>query len=278
MNRRIPGIATVFICSILLFSVTLWSAQTNTANNSTRGNTTELPMIVEIGFVPGQFENAPPLPKVLALELRATSGVFYKLSYNDQIISSGIFVKDENRLEIPTEELFQDTGTYIFILETRVDSYRFKYRLSIDIQLQSRSRPGAPGSNSTSPFPPGQLFTQSTPPIQYSLEMYIKGHLAARSRKEIFSGLTYKQRKGIQRALETVPGNPMITGTPGDPSPPGGGGLSVIDTIIAVSKLLKKKGRPPLPRNLSISYRKKDETGVFIKHHAKLSVAFGIIK
>jgi hypothetical protein len=158
-----------------------------------------MPIIEGIGFLygrPGGIPQSKP-PLELTLTVRITENAIYKLYYDSTPILTGKFRPGDNRILLPTTRFLEKSGDHELILETSANQFRFRYKIMLSVHLQIASTPSA----TTAGTPAKSFSLISPPPIHYNVEMYIRGHKAARSRKTITTGLPQKTRENLARAI-----------------------------------------------------------------------------
>jgi hypothetical protein len=240
----------------------------------------KLPIITDIGLIKEIPDKTSELPEELSIGITITNDAFYKLLHKSEILKGGTLKKGLNRLGINAENLFKESGTHVYILETKADQYGFKYEITIDIQLetaaevspapsvpavQSSSKPGSPDPKIATE--PGERAAA----IQYDLSMYVEGRFIARTRKEEFGSVFESSMKGIQKAIESEPGHPGDTVNPTALSIP----------ILPLMKAILKKKRTsahPQPRAIRMVFIQEDKGGASKEVNAVISLKSRVIE
>jgi hypothetical protein len=236
----------------------------------------EMPILMDIGFLKGQFPDNGKTPASLTLDVRFSTEAFYKLSYNNAALTNGSFRKGDNRIVLPTGHLFEAAGVYVFVLETQAGNYRFKYEITIDIHFLNQPQTGTPGPSAVN----RRISLESSPPLQYQLEMYIRGHLAAKSRKRIYQAISEKTKQKIRAAMKSKFKSPRDPDHPGSVSIPKLKMSIMAPPFTTLYRLLTKKKTPPEPksRQISFSFRKDEANGIQKKIDARLELKYKVIK
>ena len=273
------GLKTVIILSIFFF-MGIGIDASETANPG------KMPVITHIGFLKNQFHNTREPPKELILEITITNKAFYKIFSNIKTISTGMINKGLNRVGIDAAELFKAAGTHVYILETKFDQWNFKHEITLDIQLDT-SVPNAhpvpvpPTPGPEEPAKPEE-FRHANVPTRYDLAMYIKGRLAAKTRKLAPRRVIDRTNRKIRESLEAGKKEPPRDNDPRNPAAihiPSMN-MNVTGPLVPLVKLFLKKKGPPPPNNrqLGLSFWKKEKSGTLKKIEAVIRLQSRIIK
>ena len=253
---------------------------------SETANPENMPVITHIGFLKNQFHNIHEPPKNIILEITVNNKAYYKISSKTVTISAGMINKGLNRVEIDAGELFKASATHVYILETNIDQWNFRYEITLDIQLDtpvpdSHPVPVPPAPGPEEPVKPEE-FPQTNVPIGYDLAMYIKGRLVAKTRKLAPRRVIDRTNRKIKEVLEAAkkerprdndPKNPAAIHIPSM-------NMNVTGPLVPLVKLFLKKKGPPPPnsRQLVFSLWKKEKSGTLKKIEAVIRVQSRIIK
>lgn len=234
----------------------------------------KMPMIIELGLVRGQFSDSSATPSELRLDLLISVDAFYQIFYKDIPLLGGQLKKGSNLLVIPSAFMVEEPGTYVFFIQTRAASYHFKYEMIINTQIQELPPLDAPGQGNLN-----SLFSiNESTPIHYDLEVYIRGNLAGRSRKKIYTGLSQSMRKALHNKIfesrkdPRDPHNNAMLSMPNQ-------SLSISGLPALVYSLLKKKTTPYTPKTRSIEaeFIKKTVAGPHKRVKATLSLSYRVV-
>jgi hypothetical protein len=238
------------------------------------------PMILDMGFVIGQKTQSRQPPDNVLLVLRISRDAVYKVSYKDFMISNGSVQAGDNIISIPTINLLEISATRRFTIEIRDAHYHFKYDITIYVNLQDRGPEVDRGLASG----PATLNLSLDPsnPVRYNLDMYIKGNLAAKSRKTIHQGLSEGLKKSLKAALESKPWGAwdrIKSSTPGQDEAPRAQ-MPIPALLMAAYKMLKKKRTPPPPKSsiIQLTFQKSTHSGTIKAVEATLKFKFELKK
>lgn len=233
-----------------------------------------MPMILEFGLVRGQFSDVSSAPAELRFDLLISAEADYQLYYNNIPLISGHLKKGDNPLSIPSTFMLEESGSYLFFLETYAGAYHFKYEITLQTDLHVLPPPSAIDSSSLN-----SLFTvQSNPPLQYELEVYIRGNLAGKSRKKIYTGLSQSMRKALHKSIfegrknPRDPNNGSILSLPNQ-------SLSISGIPALVYSLLKKKSTAYIPkaRAIEVEFIRKREGSLHKRIKGTIAVSYRIM-
>ncbi len=254
----------MFLCWLFIIcSLSVWAQESK-----------EIPMITEMGLARGQFSDHSATPTALWFDLLISADAFYQITYNKIPLISGYMKKGDNRITIPSAFMLEASGTYIINIETSTQFYRFRYEIILVTDIQVQPPPGTPQSGSLN-----SLFsTTASSPIQYDLEMYIRGNLAGKSRKKIYSGLSESMRKALHKTIfesRRDPRNPNHSSVLSMPNQ----SLSIVGIPALIYKLVKGKPHPftPKARFLEAEFIKKQADAPDKKVKATLSMTYRIL-
>lgn len=267
---------TFILLLSLIFSLTLFSADETVVKVRRQ----PIPIIESIGFLlgrPGEHVQLKP-PEDLILTVRITQAARYKLTLHSITIGSGTFKPGDNALSFPAFPFLEKSAVHELILETSGNGYQFRYLISLTIRLQAVAVQTMPGTTE-----PAKSFSiEATPPVNYEIEMYIQGHKAARNRKIISIGLPQKTRERLARAIDPDLLNPR------HPDSKHFGQIKNKENSMTMSglpfalfQLIKGKSKPPpppIPRNMTMFFRQKDEQNIARKINAQFSLIYQNIK
>lgn len=241
----------------------------------------KLPIITDIGLIKEIPDKTVEPPGELSIGITITNDAFYKLLYKSEMIKGGTLKKGFNRVEIKAENLFKESGTHVYILETKADQYGFKYEITIDIQLETAATevspaPSVPVVQSSpkpdSPDPKKSIESgERAAAIQYDLSMYVGGRFIARTRKEEYGSVFESSMKGIQEAIESNRGHP------GDTVNPTALSIPILPLIKALLKKKKSSARPQ-PRAMRVVFLREDKAGASKKVNAVISLQSRVIE
>jgi hypothetical protein len=244
----------------------------------------KLPIITDIGFIKKIPDKAAEPPGELSIGITITNDVFYKLLHESTMIKGGILKKGFNLVSIEAENFFKASGTHVYILETKADQYRFKYEITIDIQLEIPAdevspAPSAPAVQSSPKSPPpvptdpeeSIESDKKAAPIQYDLSLYKGGPFIARSRKEVDGIAIDSSMKGIKKAIDSGPQYPT------NPANPAAMGIPIFPLIKAILGK-KRTSALPQPRVIRVVFVKEDKTDVLKEVNAVIRLQSRVIK
>lgn len=136
------------------------------------------PLITEIALIDSEIYKRSIPPDKIVIGVDIENPAYYKLSDDKKIIKAGLFSRGFNSFSLAAHELFQNSGSHIYILDIKAEDLYLKKELEVDIQLAS------------------QIITKKTDEkprnIEYNLSMFIGDELIISSRKLHQEKLSWK--------------------------------------------------------------------------------------
>ncbi len=158
------------------------------------------PMITRISLIDSEVFKRPILPDKIVVGIDIENPAYYKLSEDEKIIKGGLFNRGFNSFSLAARELFENSGSHIYLLDLKVEDLYLKKELEIDIQLDS------------------QVTTKKTEEtardIEYNLSLFIGDELIISSQKLHHEKVSWK----FEIPAPTANLSPMIPPEKIDPS------------------------------------------------------------
>jgi len=186
----------------------------------------EFLFIADMGLINSKISNGltPPARLVVGIDIKKEA--YYKLSYKGDIIGGGLFNKGLNIFSIEATDLFEKSGSFIYLLDLKVGALVLSKEIEINIQLDSFDDIIKTENKIKNP--------------EYEISMFIGDKLVTSSKKLISSKLSFQVK------LPPLPENygPFYDLKRSDPAL---NSFSILDAVGAayglVEKLIAKKNK-----------------------------------
>ena len=127
------------------------------------------PLVTEIALIDREIYKRSILPGKIVIGVDIENPAYYKLSDDKKIIKAGLFNRGFNSFSLAAHELFDNSGSHIYILDLKTEDLFLKKELEIDIQLDSQVVIKKTDEKAKS--------------IEYNLSLYIGDELIISSKK-----------------------------------------------------------------------------------------------
>ena len=136
------------------------------------------PLITELALIDSEIYKRSTPPDKIVIGVDIENPAYYKLSDGKKIIKGGLFNRGFNSFSLAAHELWENSGSHIYILDLKAEDLLLKKELEIDIQLDS------------------QVVTKKADEkardIEYNLSMFIGDELIISSKKLHHEKLSWK--------------------------------------------------------------------------------------
>lgn len=208
------------------------------------------PLITEIALIDSEIYKRPTPPDKIVIGVDIENPAYYKLSDDKKIIRGGLFNRGFNSFSLAAQELFDNSGSHMYILDLKTDDLLLKKELEIDIQLDS------------------QVITKKTEDearnIEYNLSLYIGDELIISSKKLHHEKLSWK----VEIPAPTSNLSPLIPPEKVDPSKEDYtlNSFSIQDAVAGVLQLIKGlKKKESAEEKVSYFQKTRQLTTTFIR-------------
>ncbi|UCE40058.1 MAG: hypothetical protein JSV17_11340 [Candidatus Aminicenantes bacterium] len=93
------------------------------------------PLVSGICLVENEAYQKGLPPGKITIGLQVRSDAFFKISFKDQVLRAGLFLKGFNTIALPSPDFFRKTDTHRFILECKSDESVVSKEIVIDIRI-----------------------------------------------------------------------------------------------------------------------------------------------
>jgi hypothetical protein len=136
------------------------------------------PLITEIALIDSEIYKRSTPPEKIVIGIEIENPAYYRLSDDKKLIKGGLFNRGFNSFSLTAYELFENSGSHIYILDLKAEDLFLKKELEIDIQLDS------------------QVITkradEQSRDFEYNLSLYIGDELIIASKKFHHEKLSWK--------------------------------------------------------------------------------------
>ncbi len=207
------------------------------------------PLVTNVSLLEYREADEEGLPSMIEVGMDLLNEAFYRFSLQSRILEGGHWQGGFHILTIPVSDLFEESGSYDFILDLKFGDLvlRKPIRIDIDVESSGLSRTAKEAGRLASGAPPPR-------PLQIpegEISLYVGGRLILTSKK---TAPQYAPPVNIPLPGPSMPGQKPYLPPPKDD--PMSRGVSIIDALTlayqAIKDLTSKKPPKPSPP----SYRK----------------------
>lgn len=210
------------------------------------------PLITAISLIDSEDFKRPIPPNKIVVGIDIENPAYYKLSEDNKIIKGGLLNRGYNSFSLAARELFENSGSHIYLLDLKVEDLYLKKELEIDIQIDS------------------QVTTKKTEvtikDIKYNLSLFIGDELIISSQKLHHEKVSWK----FEIPAPTANLSPMIPPEKIDPSKVDytSNSFSIPAAVAGILQLIKGiKKKDSAEEKASYFQRTKQLTTTFIRRN-----------
>ena len=139
-------------------------------------------LVLDLGLLGGPLITRSSPPTTLNLGVELTRDVPFKLIFDKEVVDAGLMNRGFNVIPLDIAGFFQDSGTYIFILEFMTGRTVLRQELSLHVELDQ-----GPDTGTDSRSPEPKVSYQEK---EYSVSLYVDQRLVATNRKKLIGKIS----------------------------------------------------------------------------------------